>query len=347
MDKHNPDDERAAIPSPEAAMMKALGSMIFPLAVKAALALEMLPILEEGKHAGTPALATRLGVDAGALGRLLTSLAALGVLRREGERYRVTPFGATLLPGPRSMLPLARYLLDDSVLLPLAKLSTCVQSGQPTLPQNPRTGWYNQYPERARLMDGAMAVYSGLGLPALLEAYDFSSYATLIDVGGGIGHVLAGILARYPNASGTLYDMQATTERAVRYLAEHGLQGRYAVAAGDMLKTVPAGAGLYILSKVLNNWDDEHCVRILRNIRVAMEEDARLIVIEGVIADADYAAEDAFRDLLLLACSHGGRLRTVEELRGLGGEAGLTMLRVIPTSTAFSVLEFKPGTRPR
>ncbi|HWW68919.1 MAG TPA: methyltransferase, partial [Duganella sp.] len=257
--------------------------------------------------------------------------------------YRLTPFGATLLPGPGSMLPLARYLLDDSVLLPLAQLDTSVRSGQPTLAQDPQAGWYAQYPERARLMDGAMAVYSGLGLPALLEAYDFSSYATLTDVGGGVGHVLAGILAHYPNASGTLFDMPATTERAVRHLAGCGLQGRYAVAAGDMLETVPGGARLYVLGKVLNNWDDAHCVRILRNIRRAMDEDARLIVIEGVVADASYAAEDAFRDLLLLACSHGGRLRTAAELRGLGGEAGLALLRVIPTSSAFSILEFAPG----
>ena len=344
MDRPNPgDDKRAANPSPEAAMMKALGTMIFPLAVKAALALDILPVLEEGRHASAPALAAHLGIDAAALGRLLTALAAMGVLRREDDRYRLTPFGATLLPGPGSMLPLARYLLDDSVLLPLAQLNTCVRSGQPSLPQDPRAGWYGQYPERARLMDGAMAVYSGLGLPALLEAYDFSPYATLTDVGGGVGHVLAGILARHPNVSGTLFDTPATTERALRYLAERGLQGRYAVAAGDMLKAVPAGARLYLLSKVLNNWDDEHCVRILRNIRVAMDQGARLIVIEGVVADANYAAEDAFRDLLLLACSHGGRLRTVEELRRLGEEAGLTILRVIPTSSAFSILEFAAG----
>jgi hypothetical protein len=202
-------------------------------------------------------------------------------------------------------------------------------------------GWYSQYPERAQLMDGAMAVYSGLGLPALLEAYDFSPYASMIDVGGGVGHVLAGILARYPGASGTVFDVAATMERAASYLNERGLHGRYAVAAGDMLDSVPVGAGLYILSKVLNNWDDEHCVRILRNVRRAMAGDARLILIEGVIADASYAAEDAFRDLLLLACSHGGRLRTVAELARLSIEAGLVLLRVIPTSSAFSVLEFE------
>jgi hypothetical protein len=346
MDKQNSGGERAAIPSAEAAMMKALGAVIFPLAVKAALTLEILPVLEEGRHASAPALATHLGLDAAALGRLLTALAALGVLRREDDLYRVTPFGATLLPGPGSMLPLARYLLDDSVLLPLAQLATSVRSGQPTLEQDAQAGWYGQYPERARLMDGAMAVYSGLGLPALLEAYDFSPYATVTDVGGGVGHVLAGILTHYPNAGGTLFDMPATTERAARYLAECGLQGRYAVAAGDMLTAVPAGARLYVLSKVLNNWDDARCARILRNIRVAMDEDARLIVIEGVVADANYAAEDAFRDLLLLACSHGGRLRTVAELRRLGAEAGLTNLRVVPTSSAFSILEFTPGALP-
>lgn len=343
MDKEHTADRHAAGPSPQAAMMQALGAMIFPLSVKAALELELLPVLAEGRHASAPELAAHLGLDAAALGRLLTALAAMGVLRREDDRYRVTPFGGTLLPGPGSVQALARYLLDDSVLLPLAQLNASVRTGRPALPQDPQVGWYGQYPERARLMDGAMAVYSGLGLPALLEAYDFSPYATLVDVGGGVGHVLAGILARYPDANGIVFDVPATMERAAGYLAQRGLQGRYAVAAGDMLDSVPGGAGLYILSKVLNNWDDEHCVRILRNIRRAMGSDARLILIEGVIADASYAAEDAFRDLLLLACSHGGRLRSVDELRRLGGEAGLKLLRTIPTASAFSILEFSPG----
>lgn len=334
------DSQQTAGPSPQAAMMKALGAMIFPLSVKAALELEILPVLKEGRHTSACELAERLGLDAASLARLLTALAAMGVLCRQDDRYGVTPFGATLLPGPGSMHALARYLLDDSVLLPMARLNASVRTGRPALAQDPQVGWYGQYPERARLMDGAMAVYSGLGMPALLEAYDFSPYATLVDVGGGVGHVLAGILARYPEANGIVFDVAATMERAARYLAERGLQGRYAVAAGDMLDSVPKGAGLYILSKVLNNWDDEHCVRILRNIRRAMGSDGRLILIEGVLADAGHAAEDAFRDLLLLACSHGGKLRTVEELRGLGRRAGLEMLRSIPTSSAFSILEF-------
>lgn len=334
------DNQQATGPSPQAAMMKALGAMIFPLSVKAALELEILPVLKEGRYTSAPELAGHLGLDAASLARVLTALAAMGVLRRDDDRYGVTPFGATLLPGPGSMHALARYLLDDSVLLPMAQLNASVRTGQPALPQDPQVGWYSQYPERARLMDGAMAVYSGLGLPALLEAYDFSPYATLVDVGGGVGHVLAGILAHYPDANGIVFDVAATMERAASYLAQRGLQDRYAVAAGDMLDSVPSGAGLYILSKVLNNWDDEHCVRILRNIRRAMGGDGRLILIEGVVADAGYAAEDAFRDLLLLACSHGGKLRTVEELRGLGRQAGLRMLRLIPTSGAFSVLEF-------
>lgn len=74
MDKKNSDGEGAAIPSAQAAMMKALGAVIFPLAVKAALALEILPVLEEGRHASAPALATHLGLDTSALGRLLSNL---------------------------------------------------------------------------------------------------------------------------------------------------------------------------------------------------------------------------------------------------------------------------------
>lgn len=331
--------ERAAEPSARAAMMKALGAMIFPLAVKAALELDVLPALERDE-ADVPALAGRLGLDPAALLRLLKALEAMSVLYRDGERFRVTPFGATLLPGPGSLQPLARYLLDDSMIAPLARLDECVRSGRPALRQDRHAGWYGAYPERARLMDGAMAVYSALSLPALLEAYDFTHYATITDVGGGAGDMLAAILAQCPGARGTLFDMPDTAERAARHLAARGQGGRCTVVAGDMLDAVPGGAQLYVLSKVLNNWDDGACVRILRNIGRAMAAAARLVVIEGLAMDVRHAAEDAFRDLLLLACSNGGRLRTEAELRRLGGEAGLTVVRVIPTASTFSIVEF-------
>ena len=53
-------------------------------------------------------------------------------------------------------------------------------------------------------------------------------------------------------------------------LPQDRMQERISVQAGGFFDALPSGADIYMLIFVLHNWDDEACLRILRNCRGAM-----------------------------------------------------------------------------
>jgi hypothetical protein len=237
------------------------------------------------------------------------------------------------------MEALANYLLDDSTLIPMMKLSESVRTGKPALKQDAESGWYHDYPERALLMDKAMAVYSSLSLPALLSCYDFSAFRVLMDIGGGVGQMLTNILTANPALNGIVFDIPETVKRASSHIQSQGLENRCQIIAGDMFTSIPAGADLYLLSKVLNNWDDRHALELLKNIRVAMPDKAKLIIVENLASTASPSMEEVFRDLMFLSCSNGGKVRSLAEFRELITDSGLECLQVIATPASFSIIE--------
>ena len=106
-----------------------------------------------------------------------------------------------------------------------------------------------------------------------------------------------------------------------------------------MFEEIPSGGDLYVISKVLNDWDDEHVVAILENIAGAMSDHSKLIIVENVPEADRLSPEEAFRDLLFLVCSAGGRVRKKTEFEQLIEKAGLILLNVIQTPSKYTILE--------
>ena len=73
-------------------------------------------------------------------------------------------------------------------------------------------------------------------------------------------------------------------EDVVRSIPPDGsMEGRIAVAAGSFFDGVPAGADIYLLIRVLHDWRDEDCLRILRACRAAMGPEALLLIGEQIL----------------------------------------------------------------
>ena len=114
----------------------------------------------------------------------------------------------------------------------------------------------------AETFNRAMTSFSTVEAPAIAEAYDFSRVRSLTDIGGGHGFFLATILERYPDMNGTLFELPQVV---------HGLAGgplepfknRVRVVEGDMFKSIPPGADAYIMKRIVHDWPDEHCGKIL------------------------------------------------------------------------------------
>jgi hypothetical protein len=59
------------------------------------------------------------------------------------------------------------------------------------------------------------------------------------------------------------------------------------IQAGNASEAVPPRADVYILSHVIHDWNEEHCLTILRNCRAAMTPTSRLLIIELVLREGN------------------------------------------------------------
>src|SRR4029077_16021981 len=121
-----------------------------------------------------------------------------------------------------------------------------------------------------------------LAAMAVAAVYDFASIRTLVDVGGGNGALLIGILKAHSHLRGTVFDQPPAAERARKQIAERGLSDRCEAVGGDFFKEVPRGADAYILKHVIHDWNDERAVRILEKCGRAMGDKGKVLIVEGV-----------------------------------------------------------------
>ena len=329
---------------PQAVVMQMVSGLGFSLAVRTAVELGIFSAFKNGK-VSIAVLADSLHLNASALSRLLKVLESIGlVIQEESSHYDVTEYGATLVPGktPKSIEPLVEYLLHETVVQSMFKMDYSIRTGKSSFEAVYGEKWYeyNKHDqEYLKIMDKAMEIYSKMSLPALVSSYPFEQFDVIVDVAGGMGQLITGILDSVPEARGVLFDLPKTISSAKDRFASTEIGKRCEFVAGSMFEQIPSGGSLYIISKVLNDWDDENVVRILKNISDVMSDDSRLIIIENVPNNEKLSPEEAFRDLLFLVCSDGGRVRKENEFAKLIENAGLNLLNVIQTPSKFSILE--------
>jgi hypothetical protein len=187
---------------------------------------------------------------------------------------------------------------------------------------------YERLPEQSATFNAAMAQQTRAVAPAIIAAYDFSRFGTVVDVGGGDGTFLAELLHAHLDLHGVLFDLPAGLAGAAGTLTAAGVADRCQVVPGDFFASVPGGADAYAMKQILHNWDDERAIAVLRNCREAMAPTARLVVLERVLPELvsvdDRQSEALLLDIQMLVVA-GGRERTEQEFRSLLGAAGFTL----------------------
>jgi SAM-dependent methyltransferase len=199
-----------------------------------------------------------------------------------------------------------------------------------------------QHPEESAAFNRTMFARHSAEPGAVAEAYDFSGMRRLVDVGGGIGTLLATVLGRYPLVQGVLFDRPDVIDAARPTLAGHGVAERTELVGGDFLLSMPVNGDAYLLSHVIHDWDDERSVAILRNCRRAIDPDGRLLLVEMVLPPGDAPHPGKMMDMSMLVITPGGMERTAEEYGELLHRGGFRLTRVVPTQSAVSVIEAVP-----
>ncbi len=311
-------------------------------------ALRVVADLEIADHLGEDEwsvddLATKTQSHADALYRVMRLLAAEGLFRETvSRRFRLTEQGGALRSdtgsNPRDLI----RMLNEEPYLAFAQLGHSVRTGLPAFDEvfgKPRFDWLADHPDEAALFQRAMITLSEGSNEAIAEAYDFGAFSRVVDVGGGHGQLLSAILGRHAHLSGVLFDLPSSVEM-IRSGAGGNL-ARTELVAGNFFESVPQGADVYVLKKVIHDWNDEQAVAILRNCREAMAPHGKVLVAETIIPAGNEPNPIKLIDANMLVVT-GGKERTQAEYATVLDAAGLRLERVIPTSQPISLLEAGP-----
>lgn len=291
-------------------------------------------------------VATAVGAHPGAVHRLMRAMTSRGALReRRDGRFALTSVGQALrADAPGSMRDMVLFIGHPARWADWGSLDYSVRTGEPAadmLRGMPFFDYLDTDPEFAEVFNNAMTAASGLSNDVALQAYDFSGCRLAVDVGGGHGAVLATILQKAPHARGVLFDLPAVVDGAGRVFDAAGVAARASVEGGSFLDRVPAGGDLYVMKNIIHDWDDDHALTILRNIRTGIDADGRLVLLEMVLPDRASSFIGHMLDLEMLLMLHG-RERTRAEYAELLRQAGFRLIKVIPTVSPISVIEAVP-----
>lgn len=332
--------ERRSTP-PGTQMLQLMNGFRISQALHVAATLGIADLLRHGARSSDD-LASACGAHPGALYRLLRALASEGVFHEAGPReFSLTALGECLrsdaaVPiGPWCALAGRPYFWAA-----WSHLFHSVKTGENAFRVVHGCGAWDyraQHPDEGVLFDGAMSALTKDLIPAILASYDFADFARIVDVGGGSGTLLGGILARHPGARGVLFDQPHVVANAPPVLAQLGVQERCEIVAGSFFAEVPSGDA-HILKSILHDWDDQHAREILRSCRRSTEPAGKLLVIERVLRGPNEGSDAKFADLNMLVVP-GGMERSEDEFAALFASTGFQLARVHPTGTGVSILE--------
>jgi len=300
-------------------------------------------LLDQGSHTVTT-IAKVAGCDACTLRRYLRAAATMGVFRESGDdRFEHTPLS-------QKFDLLASCYFDERAYQAWNQATYTLQSGKPGWPVAYGMSFYEYltsspeiYSEFSRWNTRTTVEW----LLPLVDAYDFSTFKRLVDVGGGEGNTLARILANNPHLQGVLFDQPQVVESARGIIDQVGVGDRCEYVGGSFFERIPSGGDLYILSRVLLNWSDEQALAILNNCRRAMGTTSKLLVIDVLIPSPEHPSYQTlvFNDLNLLM-TMGGTNRTQNEWHSLIKQAGFNISCIVPAPipSLLSLIEAKPRT---
>jgi hypothetical protein len=284
----------------------------------------------------TAELAAAADLDPVALRRLLAALADAGVLRQTAaDRFELSQMGEYLRSDVPGSVHATAVLYGTEVYWSFGGLLDTVRTGRPAFTDRfdqPFYEYLSGHPGLAVTFNAAMSAAPEPPSPAT-DLFDGAR--TMVDIGGGDGGLLAEALGRRPELHGVLVELPEAAARARGRLAEAGVLDRVRITAGSFFDHVPADGDLYVLRRVLHNWNDENARRVLARVRAAMPAGARLLVLEELLpaapetSSAWSAPRNRIVDLLMLVLMEG-RDRTAQEYTALLLDSGFAVKSVTP-----------------
>lgn len=272
-------------------------------------------------------IASKLELDPEFTERLLLFLCQHGIFQQKNGKFLHTNKSRYLLSShPNSLAPRAKFFGADWHWNPWGKLAQAIKTGNSGFKEFYQMDifkYLEQNPLAEETFRKAMPNQLEGPIQEVVSLYDFSNIKSMIDIGGGGGGFLEGVLNSVPHLKGTLFDLPEVIDEANKKLPANE---RLTFASGSFFDSVPAGHDLYFISQVLHDWDDESVGTILKKISGAMNSKGRLIIREILLCKGQ--DPHRFLDMEMLVMTSGGKERTLQEFNKLLDSAGLMFKEV-------------------
>lgn len=340
------DSHRAVAPQRQAADVRELiAGFRIAMMVGVVAQLGIADILHRGPQSAAD-LARETKTYAPSLYRVLRTLASIGVFEEdESHRFRQTPVSELMRADvPGSQRELARSIVREMSWRSNGQMLEAVRTG--------KTGmqlafgmelwdYLSKHPTDEKAFNDRMSSNTRREAAEITKAYDFTNAASLVDLGGGEGVLVAAIFRANPKTQVALFEQASVIESAKRSLAADVVR-RIEFVTGDFFKAVPQGHDIYILKNIIHDWDDDQSTAILSHCRKAMKRDSKVLIIEGVVPAGNVPSPTKIMDINMLVMT-GGRERTEAEHRALLTKAGLRLNRIIQVTPSTSIIEVVPA----
>jgi SAM-dependent methyltransferase len=260
-------------------------------------------------------LAATTGTNPDILARVLRLLAGYGIFDVQDGAFAHTAASRLLRSDhPQSLRSFVRMMGFPANWRVWEALGDSVRTGgvaaRSVMPNGVWT-YFAEHPEEGRIFDEAMTGFSHATIPAIVEAYDFSRFNRIADIGGGYGHLLRAVLRAAPTATGVVFDLPQVVEQAALEPLE-----RLRFEAGSFFDEPLPICDAYLIMGVLHDWNDENATNILRAVRRAAPSDATVLVIETIVPDDPARNWERILDMHMLAL-HGAKERTETGIHGV------------------------------
>ncbi|MGH9631813.1 MAG: methyltransferase [Bryobacteraceae bacterium] len=289
-------------------------------------------------------LALELNANEEALQRLLETCASLRLLDKAGSVYTNTALADTYLCR-KSASTLSGYILySENVLYPLwSHLADAVREGGNRWKQS--FGWDGPVFENLFASEQAMrdflAGMHGFGMissPAVVSAFDLSSFQTAVDLGGATGHLAIAACERYPALRAIVFDLPVVLPVAQEYIDSSGLGSRISAAAGDFFTDELPQADLYFVGRILHDWTEDKIRALLGRIHARLPAGGALLIAERLLDDDRGGPLSAhLQSLNMLVCTEG-KERTLPEYARLLQAAGFDQVQGHRTGTPLDAI---------
>lgn len=340
-----PDDEFTSAVAQPTALLQMMTGYWVSQALYVAAKLGVADLLVDGAQP-VENLATATQTDAHSLQRILRALASVGVFTEVNPGvFALTPLAALLRSGiPDSMRALAIMYAEEQYQA-WGNVLHSVRTGESAFDQQFGMNYFEylaQHPVADQVFNQAMSGYTTQLVGAVLDAYDFSAFKTIVDIGGSYGTLLTAVLRTNRTARGILFDQPHVVAAAEAHLVASGVSERCKTVGGDFFIGVPSGGDAYLLAQILHDWNDERSVAILRQCRRVIPAQGKLLVIELVLPQSEEPSFGKWLDLHMLVMA-GARERTEAEYAVLFRTAGFELSRIAATRAGPSVIEAVPA----